>query len=46
VMVLSRKCGETPGHLGPAPEEKLAPGDVLVLHGELDTLRKLGRLAR
>ncbi|MBL8634496.1 MAG: NAD-binding protein [Myxococcales bacterium] len=46
VMVLSRKCGETPSHLGPAPDEQLAIGDVLVLHGELDTLRKLGRLAR
>ncbi|HMY56713.1 MAG TPA: NAD-binding protein [Pseudomonadota bacterium] len=46
VMVLSRKCGETPSHLGPAPEEQLTAGDILVLHGELDTLRRLSRLAR
>ena len=46
VMVLSRKCGETPSHLGPTPAEKIEACDVLVLHGELDTLRRLGRLAR
>ena len=46
VMVLSRKCGETPSHLGPAPEEQLTASDILVLHGELDTLRRLSRLAR
>lgn len=46
VMVLSRKCEQTPTHLGPAPDEQLAGGDALVLHGELDTLRRLSRLAR
>jgi Trk K+ transport system NAD-binding subunit len=46
VMVLSRKCGGDPSHLCPAPEEKLLAGDQLVVHGELDTLRKLGRLAK
>jgi len=46
VIVLSRKCGQAPGHLGPAPTERVEAGDVLVLHGELDTVRRLGRLAR
>ena len=43
VMVLSRKAGETPSHLAPSPNEKIAAEDVLVLHGELDTLRRLSR---
>ena len=46
VMVLSRKCGVTPSHFGPTPDETLLAGDQLVLHGELDTLRQLGRLAK
>jgi Trk K+ transport system NAD-binding subunit len=46
VMVLSRKTGDTPSHFGPAPTERIGEGDLLVVHGELDTLRKLGRMAR
>lgn len=46
VMVLSRKCGDAPSHFGPAPTEQLKVGDILVIHGELGTLRKLGRLAK
>ncbi len=46
VMVLSRKSGDTPSHFGPRPSEKLVAADMLVVHGELDTLRKLGRLAK
>lgn len=46
VMVLSRKCGAQPSHFGPAPEEKVTAGDMLVLHGELHTLRRLSRMAK
>ncbi|MFO0574312.1 MAG: NAD(P)-binding protein [Polyangia bacterium] len=46
VMVLSRKCGLEPSHFGPAPSERVAGGDLLVLHGELDTLRRLSRMAQ
>ena len=46
VMVLSRKSGNTPSHFGPAPAERLLADDQLVVHGELDTLRRLGRLAK
>jgi Trk K+ transport system NAD-binding subunit len=46
VMVLSRKSGDAPSHFGPAPSELLETGDLLVVHGELETLRTLGKLAR
>lgn len=46
VMVLSRKPVATQGHLAPAPTEQLEADDVVVLHGELDTLRRLARLSK
>lgn len=46
VMVLSRRAGAAARLFGPAPTEKLRAGDHLVVHGELETLRRLGRLAQ
>lgn len=46
VMVLSRRADAAERHFGPSAGEKLLPGDQLVVHGHLETLRKLGRLAQ
>jgi Trk K+ transport system NAD-binding subunit len=46
VMVLSRRPRTDERRFGPGASEKLQPNDQLVVHVQLDTLRKLGRLAQ
>jgi len=46
IMILSHKRPDKPIMYSPPGTEKLGAGDVLVIHGELADLRRLGKLTR
>lgn len=46
IVVLSRKPEGQAMHFSPPPDEQLAVGDLLVVHGELHVLQKLAKRAK